>query len=215
MELAFKTLLFFHVIFGGSGLFTGTLVMIMNKGDKNHFLLGKIFTISMILSSIAGLILSILHRNLFLLIIAVFTLYLVGTGQRFLKLKKLAVGQKPEKIDYILTFTMLVFGIGFVLYGLTILFSSSNFGWVLFAFGSISLLMARSDFRLYRGISKFKNDWLLVHIQRMTGAYIASFTAFLVVNNTYLPSVLAWLLPTVLFTPLIYIWSKKRAVLKN
>jgi uncharacterized membrane protein YfcA len=32
----------------------------------------------------------------------------------------------------------------------------------------------------------------------MTGAYIAAFTAFLVINNTFLPPVLAWSLPGII-----------------
>jgi hypothetical protein len=40
----------------------------------------------------------------------------------------------------------------------------------------------------------------------MIGAYIASITAFLVVNNTILPSLVAWLAPGVLLTPLIFYW---------
>lgn len=71
--------------------------------------------------------------------------------------------------------------------------------------------MARKDIKLYKGNNTVKNYWLLIHIQRMIGAYIAALTAFLVVNNTYLPSLAAWLLPTVILTPLIFYWSKMYA----
>jgi uncharacterized membrane protein YbaN (DUF454 family) len=47
----------------------------------------------------------------------------------------------------------------------------------------------------------------------MTGAFIASATAFLVVNAKYFPDIIPgfvyWLLPTIIFTPLIVKWSKK------
>jgi hypothetical protein len=43
----------------------------------------------------------------------------------------------------------------------------------------------------------------------MLGSYIASVTAFLVVNNTILPPMIAWLLPTAAVTPLIVTWSRK------
>jgi hypothetical protein len=74
--------------------------------------------------------------------------------------------------------------------------------------------MVRNDLKIYSGKIKFENYWLLIHIQRMIAGYIAALTAFLVVNNTYLPSIVAWLLPTVIFTPLIFYWSKKNAVKK-
>ena len=40
----------------------------------------------------------------------------------------------------------------------------------------------------------------------MVGTYIASITAFLVVNNTILPGLVVWLAPGVLLTPLIFYW---------
>ena len=43
----------------------------------------------------------------------------------------------------------------------------------------------------------------------MMGSYIAAMTAFIVVNNTILPEIVAWLLPTVIVTPLIIKWSRK------
>ena len=52
----------------------------------------------------------------------------------------------------------------------------------------------------------------------MTGAFIAALTAFLVVNANYLPEqspeILYWLLPTIVFTPLIIIWRRKFEVKK-
>lgn len=90
-----------------------------------------------------------------------------------------------------------------------LLLSSNNFGIVLLVFGFISISMAYQDFKNYQGRNSNKNFWLLVHIQRMMGSYIAAMTAFIVVNNTILPGIVAWLLPTVIVTPLIFKWSRK------
>lgn len=49
----------------------------------------------------------------------------------------------------------------------------------------------------------------------MVGAYIASFTAFIVVNYTLIPNLVAWLLPTVNIVPLIIYWIKKWSVVRN
>jgi len=81
-------------------------------------------------------------------------------------------------------------------------------------FGLLGLLFVRQDFQNYRGKAKAKNYWLLAHLQRMTGAFIAALTAFLVVNAQHLPNQIPgfiyWLLPTLIFTPLIISWSRKR-----
>jgi hypothetical protein len=215
MESLFKILLIIHIIAGSIGLFTGTITIIRKKGDKIHVLVGNFFFYGMLLNAIAGFIMSIIHENLFLLIIAVFSFYLTATGQRFLSLKKLDKGQKPKSIDWVITSTMILFALFFIAYGILLMVSHNNFGTVLLVFGMISLLMTRKDMAMYRGKNKFKNYWLLLHIQRMIGAYIAALTAFLVVNNMYLPAIVAWLLPTVIVTPLIFYWSRKYAIQKS
>jgi len=185
------------------------------KGDLLHKRVGLWFLYGMLINGAAGLLMTVIHANYFLFIIAVFSIYLVGTGQRALSLKQLTKGQKPSKIDWILSFSMLVFALGFIGFGGNLIFNKNNFGAVMIVFGTISILMVLKDFRNYNGNSKFKNSWLLTHIQRMVGGYIAATTAFIVVNNTILPSVVAWLLPTVILTPLIFYWSRKFAILKK
>ena len=57
-----------------------------------------------------------------------------------------------------------------------------------------------------------KSVWIEGHISGMVGGYIASVTAFLVVNNDKyigLPPVVAWLLPTALLVPYIVYWTRK------
>jgi hypothetical protein len=101
----------------------------------------------------------------------------------------------------------------FLVLGVMMLIKQNNFGIVLIVFGIISFGFVRRDFSNYRGQVKEKNYWLLMHLERMTGAYIASATAFLVVNAKYipfeLPAFVFWLLPTAVLTPLIVSWSKK------
>ena len=212
MPPLFKILLAIHIFFGGVGLFCGTLNIIRKKGDKPHFLVGKLFLISMIINAVAGFVMSIMHQNLFLLIVAVFSFYMVCTGQRILSLKNLLKNQKPKPIDYGLTFGMLLFGSGFIVYGIYLVLHQNYFGTVMLVFGAISISFVRTDLRLYQGIAQHKNYWLLVHLQRMIGAYIASVTAFIVTVNQFGFGIVAWLLPTVILVPLIVKWSRQHAV---
>lgn len=214
MEPLFKILLIIHIIAGSIGLFTGTINIVRKKGDKQHRLVGKFFFYGMLINAVAGFVMSILHSNIFLLIIAVFSFYLTATGQRYLSLKKLDKGQKPKAIDWMLTITMILFAVVFIIIGIKLIMDGNNIGIVLLVFGFISIMMAKKDIRIYGGNVDFRNYWLLLHIQRMTAGYIAALTAFLVVNNTYLPAVVAWLGPTFVMTPLIFYWSRKNAIKK-
>jgi hypothetical protein len=213
MEILFKILLLLHIFGGGVGLLSGTINIIRKKGDKKHKLTGKFFLYGMLLSGVSALALSVMHPNYFLFIVGIFTLYMVSTGERYLFLKQLLNGQSPIFLDWILAGSMLVFGIAFIVFGIKIYLQQEKFGLVFLVFGYISLRFVYSDWQNYTGKAKHKNYWLLAHLQRMTGAYIASLTAFLVVNKL-LPGIIIWLLPTILLTPLIFIWSRKYSIQK-
>lgn len=215
LELIFKVLLVIHIIGGSIGLITGTINLVRKKGDKLHKNAGLFFLYGMLINGFAGILMTLIHSNLFLFIIGIFSIYMAATGQRYLSLKGLLKGEKPKIIDWILSSVMLVFGFGFIIYGALLLLSSNNFGVVLLVFGLISISMVYQDFQNYRGRSAIKNFWLLVHIQRMIGSYIAAATAFLVVNNTILPGIVAWLLPTVILVPLILKWSNKYKIVSK
>ena len=72
------------------------------------------------------------------------------------------------------------------------------FGIVFLLFGTASLRLCYTEYKAYTGKVTDTLYGLKNHIGRMTGAYIAAFTAFIVVNNTFLPDVLAWSLPGIL-----------------
>jgi uncharacterized membrane protein len=213
MQNYFSIFLVIHIIAGSVGLISGTLNLVLKKGGKTHRIIGQFFTYGMIVAGLSALIMSVLKTNHFLFVVGVFTLYMVITGNRYIYLKMLGKNQKPAFFDWIISAAMALTALGFLILGIILLLSQNNFGIVLLVFGVISFGFVRSDFLNYRGKIKEKNYWLLMHLQRMTGAYIASATAFLVVNAKYIPfempAFIFWLLPTVLLTPLIVIWSGK------
>jgi uncharacterized membrane protein len=205
----FQILLVLHVLGGSLSLLLGLYIMITKKGDKTHKIVGKIYFYSMLTAAIVALPMSYLHPNYFLFIISVFTAFMLLSGKRYL-LKKKPSDVTPS--DWFLTIIMLIFGLAFLGFGVLNLIKNEFFGIVFIAFGFISLLFVVQDYKNFKGKSSIKNYWLTTHIQRMTGSYIASVTAFIVVNNTILPDVLAWLLPTVTMVPLIIKWSRKYKV---
>ncbi len=207
-----KAILYGHIIAGGLGLLSGTVVMLMRKGDAAHRLLGLVFSVSMLLSALAGMLLSYFISNLFLFVVGVFTLYLVGTGHRYNYLRKLNEGQRPALIDWLLLGGMALSGLVFVVFGAWLVARGQSFAAVLLVFGVVGLLSVWEDWRIFGGLIKEKNYWQIMHLQRMVGGYIAAVTAFLVVNARHFPEAIPlfvyWLLPTVIFVPLMSAWSK-------
>ncbi len=135
------------------------------------------------------------------------------TGVRYLDKKKTT---DVSFVDWTLTVVILLFGLSFLGFGVSNLLSGNYFGLVFITFGSFGFLFSLQDYNNFTGKSKIKNFFLTTHLQRMSGSYIASTTAFLVVNNTFFPSVIAWLLPTMIITPLIVVWTRRyKVVLKN
>lgn len=196
--MLFKIILVLHIVFGTTGLILGSFILARKKGDTVHRNLGKIFTLAMILTGLCAFYLSYQHPNLFLFIVGVFTIYLSFSGYRMITLKKVHLGQKPKMIDAIATILMLLTSLAFLYYGTRLILNSQFFGAVLLLFGTVSLRLCYTDYTAYTGKVTDKMYWLKNHIGRMTGAYVATLTAFLVVNNTFLPAVLVWSLPGLL-----------------
>ena len=212
MELLYQIILIIHIISGSLGLLTGTINILQKKGGKRHRQIGRLFVFFMVSTGISSILLAILNPNNFQLIVGIFTIYLVGTGDRYMRLRFLGKGQKPIFIDWFLSLGMLLSGICFVLWGSYLIYNSNNIGIVLVVFGLIGLNNVINDFKNYTGRYKKKKYWMLVHIGRMMGGYTASLTAFIVVNAQNYPfeirSLVIWLGPAVLLTPLSIYWSK-------
>lgn len=208
----FNILLFVHIAAGSLSLITGLVIMFIKKGGQLHRIIGNFYFYSLTAGTLVSFPMAYLHRNLFLFIIGVFTTYMLLTGKSYLNKKSIS---DVHLGDWLLSSVMLVFGSGFILLGTSYLIKGLTFGIVLLVFGMISLIFVMQDWRTFRGRSPYKNYWLTTHLQRMVGSYIASATAFLVVNNTLLPGTVAWLLPTAILTPLIVRWTKKRVIFND
>lgn len=207
----FKILMALHIAGGGLSLLLGGYIMLTKKGGRIHKLLGNIYFYAMLLASMMALPMACMHPNYFLFIIGIFTSYMLISGKRYLTIRKLS---DVKKMDWFLAVVMLVFGFLFIALGIYNIVSGNYFGTVFLVFGAISILFVYQDYQNFKGKSNIRNFWLTTHLQRMTGSYIASATAFLVVNNKILPGILVWLLPTIVIVPLIIRWTRKYKTIK-
>lgn len=217
MNTLFNTFLAIHVLGGTVGLVSGTLNMTARKGGPRHKRVGRVFAVSMLATGLSALVLSVMHPSPFLFIVGVFTIYMVGTGWRYLRRMR-APQAGTAWIDRGLTLAMAATAVVFVVMGVTRLAHMNLFGLVFVAFGTIALMFVRRDLRYQRhGVGR-AGEWISAHLQRMMGAYIAALTAFLVVNAHHLPgqlpAVVYWLLPTAIITPLIVRWAARHETRK-
>lgn len=219
MDQLFTSLLILHIAGGSTGLLTGTIAAIVQKGSKPHLLSGKIFFWSMFVASVSALILSWLpgHESLFLFAVGGFTLYMILSGYRIVLLKRLAKTQKAGfyLTDYLIT----IFGFSFTIFLLLMavkgLVHGNTFSIVPGVFGLICLSYVALDIKLLTGKTSVKQLWMYNHIVRMMGAMIASYTAFLVVNVHIDMQWILWLLPSLIGSIFISKFLKKYTQFKT
>jgi len=202
MNSFFTSVLVLHIAAGFTALAFGLIALLSQKGKRAHLLTGRVFYWSMLIIASSAVVLSSYRLNLFLLLIAFFAFYNTLSGYRSIRNKSL----RPTAFDWIITATGLLTGITMI----------ATLNIVLLVFGSLSLMLAINEIRASVAILKGKEAprfaWLVKHIGMMMGAYIATFTAFIVVNITFeaVPW-LPWLAPTIIGVPLLVRWQRKYA----
>lgn len=205
MELAIKIAIYIHAFFGAIGLLSGSLSFIAKKGSKLHKKAGKWFTIGMLVS--AGLSVPIAsmpgHENPFLVLIGLFTIYMVIVGNRALRYKNRKL--TTTKTDWVISTTMLIISI--IMLGVGLFFYNQVAVLYVF-FGITGFVLCIMDFRFLKNPHKKKSGWLVQHIGKIVGAYIASVTVFLVAG-THLSGLAVWILPSVIGNTAIIYWILK------
>lgn len=154
----------------------------------------------MLLVCFSYISISNLINILFLLIICIFALFQNYIGFRAIKNKSLIYANSDKAMLLIACINSIFMLISFMP--------------VLMVFGGISVMLCIGQIKLYVATIKkqevSKKLWLRQHIGMMMGAYIATLTAFLVVNvNNFKHAWLLWLAPTVILFPLMMYWTKK------
>lgn len=208
----FTSLLLLHITGGGLSLLIGSYLMLTKKGTSPHRKLGRIYFYSMGVTALAAIPMSYLHPNFFLFLISIFTLYMLLTGVLYLRNRNT---ERAGIGNWSITIGMVIFVLLFVYLGILNIVKGNYFGTIFILFSIIGAFFIYQDYLNFTGKSSVKNYYLTAHLQRMSGSYIASCTAFLVVNNTLLPSLIAWSLPTILVVPLIVKWTRKYKIKKK
>ncbi|WP_400074261.1 hypothetical protein [Zobellia russellii] len=207
MEQTITFFIYLHAFLGGVGLITGIGSIIVKKGSSLHKKFGKLFSIGMVGSSVISMPIAMMpnHENLFLLLIGLFTVYLVLIGNRALAFK---IKTEADVVDKVISGSMLFFSILMLGIGLNTLLNTNTMGILYVFFGGFGLLLTFKDFQFYKNPQKTKNRWLISHIGKMIGALIASITAFIIAGLS-IGNLIAWTLPTVLGTIYIIYWKRK------
>ncbi len=195
MDFIFNVLLIIHVISGFTALIVGLIPMIAKKGGKLHNQSGLIYFWSMFGVFISSQPMALIKSNAFLFTIGIFSFYLALSGYRFSKRKGWEHLQSFDKIYMFITFITSLIMLGYAIYlaSTGILYTAIILG----VFGTICFLFSSRDLKRFGKKSKPKH-WIILHLVRMIGAYIATFTAFAVTNIHFLPGLVLWIMPTVI-----------------
>ena len=200
--MLFDVLLAIHVAGGFVALLSGPVAMASRKGGRTHRRYGGAYAIAMVAAGVAALPLSLMTHNVLLLVIAVLTLYLVGSGIAAIRRRRAKRASRLS--DALLPACCVVFSAGLLLFSLPIM-GRPSFVTGLF-FGAGGMFLAGRSLLVLRDPAA---DWLQQHITGMMGAYIATATAFLVVNLTFLPQAVVFIGPTLVGVPFI-VWMSMR-----
>ncbi len=208
--MLYTGLLILHIVAGFTALLSGGISFSAPKGKRLHKRTGIIYTIAMLGVGITSLLMCVLRYSPFLFVIGVFSTYMTLTGYRSLQYHKRNTAPNLF-LDWSLLLVTFILAGSFTSYMLwTEGLHLQGLQLVLLVFTGILLLMLLSDIKVLSSLHKrTKASLLLRHIGRMGGAYISTFTAFLVTNIQTEPVFIAWLLPTALGTPVLVYFIRK------
>lgn len=199
-----------HVAAGVVALVAGFGALVTAKGGRRHRFAGRTFLRAM--AVVVGSVIPLFAFDLasffrqFLLLVAVFSGYLAFSGYRVLSRKRPA--DDAQAVDWIAAGLVVVACLGLGGWGLRLVVGGNPFGVVMVAFGAIGLSFGVSDVRTFRAADP-ERAWMMEHLGRMVGAYIATVTAVSVVNLADVLPIASWLWPTAVGVPLILYWQAK------
>jgi uncharacterized membrane protein len=210
MKTTYQLILTLHIIGGFTALLVAPIAMIVKKGGKTHRKWGKVYFIAMCLVSLSSTIMCIMKVNIFLGMVGIFSFYHVATGYRAIYRRNINSLKQLPAIDWLFLVVTGFFNLGLVVLGGWLLMKNITepFGYISMLLGSIGVRSVAGDFLSFKP-GHHKENWMYHHMGGMIGGYIATVSAFSVVNLTFLPLPVRWLWPVAVGLPLLFYWIGK------
>lgn len=204
METFFALNRYVHILAGFTGFFVAPIALVARKGGPAHRRWGKVFFWAMVVAGTTALAGAQHIHSLFLLLTAVFSLYMAGFGYRSLFLKPLAWDARVASFDWV------VAGVGLVVFVSTVGYAFYARNIPVGVFGGLGAATAFRQLRGYTNAGQWtKNQWLLNHISGFMASYIAAVSAFSATSLHFIPFPYNFLWPTVLGAPIIAWWHRR------
>ena len=139
-----QILLPIHILAGTIALVSALLAVLTEKGKRLHLISGRTYFFGMTAVFFTAIPMSIISRNIFLFLIAIFSFYLAFAGMRFARNKAGIVAT----LDWIAVSSVILSGIGmWILAGIYFLKSDTQYI-VLLVFGFLAITLGYADLRL-------------------------------------------------------------------
>jgi hypothetical protein len=206
-----------HAVLGAVCLLSGIVALTAKKRQGRHGRAGKVFAVSLVLVYVTILLNIAVQRNIFMLTIGWLAVHAGIEGWRALKRFKGDLPIQAQAVDHGLFLITSVVACGAIAFGLRgFIVNDLTMGLVCAGFGCLGLGLARDTWRRRR-TPPHQREWLIVHIDLMTGAFSAALIAFLVLQFTGQVGGLEWLLWV---GPVLAMWwyagyEKKRRALST
>ena len=204
METFFALNRYLHIAAGFTGFFMAPVALAVRKGGRAHRRWGLVFFWAMVVAGTTAIMGSQHIHSMFLLLTAVFSLYMAGFGYRSLFLKSLAWDARVASFDWA------VAGLGLLGFLATMAYAVVARNIPVGVFGALGASTALRQLRGYANAGHWtKTQWLLNHISGFLASYIAAVSAFSVTSLHFIPFPWNFLWPTILGVPLIMWWHAR------
>ena len=213
-----------HIVAGSVALLSGPLALLTAKGGLSHRRSGKLYAVCMLWISLSTVALMFFRWNLFLVGVASLAGYLTFSGYRATK-RKATNTPTPSTFDWLAAIVATVIGVGFISWA-----AANLLGWMTtragpdqivvpagfmalaVVFGYLLCVNSIPDLVSFKRPSSDRMWWWFTHMNRMVGAFIGTFSAFLVQNVAKLLPVerswVIWIAPTMIGLPLLALWIR-------